>query len=311
MRARSDDAVILSTTVSRITRTAVLACLGVFLAAVVAGGASAQSERVSAYPPDAKELDPRGALEVSQAAIGRTVRDVALRDSKGRNMRLSDLRGKPLLITFVYTACAQSCPIITAAMADAVDVGREALGDNSFNILTVGFDTAQDTPERLRAFASRYGENLPGWYFVTGSLPDILSLVDDLGFVYFRTAKGFDHLDQVSILDQDGVVYGQVYGADFDPPILVEPLKSLVYGTATPFASIDDLINKVKLFCTLYDPVTGRYYFDYSYLIHIIVGSTMLLGMGIFVIRNGTRLIRDRRRRKLTPVKAQPPAHRA
>ena len=65
-------------------------------------------------------------------------------------------------------------------------------------------------------------------------------------------------------------------------------------STTSPFASVDDLIKKVKLFCTLYDPVTGRYYFDYSYLIHLIVGSTMVTAMGIFVVRNGRRLWRER-----------------
>ena len=59
-------------------------------------------------------------------------------------------------------------------------------------------------------------------------------------------------------------MYRQIYGGVFEAPALVEPLKDLVYGRRSDWASLEGLINRVRLFCTLYDPRTGGYRFDYS-----------------------------------------------
>jgi len=101
----------------------------------------------------------------------------------------------------------------------------------------------------------------------------------------------------VTVLDGKGVVYRQVYGQTFDLPLLVEPLKELVFGTPTPFASVGDLIKKVRLFCTIYDPAQDRYRFDYSIFIQLFVGTLIVGGMFIFVVREWVRIFRARRRK--------------
>ena len=118
------------------------------------------------------------------------------------------------------------------------------------------------------------------------------TLSDDLGFIFYPSAKGFDHLFQTTILDAGGRVYRQVYGATFDTPLFVEPLKSLVLGTTSPFASLDDLVKKVRLFCTIYDPAADRYRFETSLFVQLLVGATMVLVLAAFVIRNWIRLLR-------------------
>ena len=54
----------------------------------------------------AQAFDEKLALKESQAAIGRQVGNYLLRDSEGRTVRLQDLRGKPLVVNFVYTGCS-------------------------------------------------------------------------------------------------------------------------------------------------------------------------------------------------------------
>src|SRR5690606_27965328 len=78
------------------------------------------------------------------------------------------------------------------------------------------------------------------------------------------------------ILDAEGIVYRQVYGMRIATPHFVEPLKELVFGI-TPTASLfDHLSDKIRLFCTVYDPASDRYRFDYSLLVGLISG--MLIG---------------------------------
>ena len=102
----------------------------------------------------------------------------------------------------------------------------------------------------------------------------------------YRSAKGFDHLSQVTIIDAAGVVHGQVYGEAFATPHLVEPLKELVLGTAAPFSSLEDLIKRVRLYCTIYDPAADRYRFDYSLFMQIAIGAVNV-GVLLVVVARG------------------------
>ncbi|MDH5489507.1 MAG: hypothetical protein OEX17_06190, partial [Rhodospirillaceae bacterium] len=95
----------------------------------------------------------------------------------------------------------------------------------------------------------------------------------------------FNHLDQVTVIDGNGVVHTQIYGANFAPTQLGEPLKAILFGTSTPYASIDDLVKRVKLFCTVYDPELGRYRFDYGIFVHLLAGATFLVLVGTFLVR--------------------------
>lgn len=249
----------------------------------------------AATPFPALALDAKEALKVSQAALGRTVGDYTFRDTKGRSVALESFRGKPLVVNFVYTSCSQSCPVIVNTLADAAEVAWDAIGDDGFNVLTIGFDAANDLPERMRLFRSKQGIRYDNWTFLSGDLPAILGLAEDLGFQFYKSPNGFDHLDQVSVIDGDGKVFRQVYGESFEPPLLVEPLKDLVFGTSTPFASLDDLVRKVRLFCTIYDPAAGRYRFDYSLFYQIFVGAVVITGIITFLVKE---LWWNRRRRR-------------
>jgi protein SCO1 len=234
------------------------------------------------------------ALAQSQAAIGRSVGDYVLRDETNREVRLSRYRGRPLVVSFVYTSCADACPVITRTLVDAAEEAQDTLGEDAFSVVTVGFDVASDTPERMRMFAGQQGADLSNWRFLSGDLLSVAGLADDLGFAFYRSAKGFDHLFQTTIIDGDGRVYRQVYGAGFETPLLVEPLKELVFGTTAPFSSLEDLVKKVRLFCTIYDPATDRYRFDYSIFIQLVIGTVIILFMIGFVVRNFVRLRRRR-----------------
>ncbi|MCW8916297.1 MAG: SCO family protein [Magnetovibrio sp.] len=241
-------------------------------------------------------LNEEKALELSQAAIGRQVGDYTFRDTAGKHVKLSDFLGKPVVISLIYSSCADVCPVITSTLIDVDEIARKAVGDDAYTILTIGFDTGEDNPVRMKSFAKNQGVDISDhWKFLSGDIASIAGLSDDLGFQFFESTKGFDHLTQTSILDRHGKVYRQIYGETFVAPHLVEPLKNLTFGTETPFASLGDLINKVRLFCTIYDPTADRYRFEYSIFFRMFVGGTIILGMMVFLL-NWVR--EDRKRKK-------------
>ncbi len=243
----------------------------------------------------AEKFNPNEAFQISQDALGRVISNYEFRDTKGNPVRISDYRGKPLILTFVYTGCISACPTILTNLAGAVDVARDALGEDSFELVTIGFDAAADSPKRMASFARKYGIDDVRWKFLSGDLPSIVGLADEVGFAFVPQAGGFVHTSQVSIIDEQGVLVHQVYGDSFEYPYFVEPLKRLVLHTETPFASLSDIINKVKFFCTIYDPAADVYKFDYGIFIQLGTGILVIGLVGRWVIINWIRIFRSER----------------
>jgi protein SCO1/2 len=194
-----------------------LAALGAaILIAMAAPGAAQQ------------QYDREAALAISQGVLGMPVGNHTFRDIHGQPFKLEALQGKPLVISLIYTSCHHVCPMITRNIAAKAEIAREALGEDSFSIISVGFDWIVDTPEQMRIYASTREIDVPGWHFLSGDEHSVDKLSAAVGFQFFPGATGFDHLSQTTIVDKDGKVYRQVYGADFDAQAFVEPLKELV-----------------------------------------------------------------------------------
>jgi protein SCO1 len=241
------------------------------VACVASAGALAQ----------AAASDDDAALATSQAAITRQLGDYQFVDQRGQAFRLSDLSGKPVVLSLVYTSCYHVCSGLTVHLRDVAKVAWKALGPDSFTVLTVGFDTPNDTPERMRLFAQDRGADMPGWYFASTDAATLERLARDVGFTYRTSPKGFDHITQTTVIDRTGRVVLQVYGQEFNPPNLVEPLKRLIRGQEIERGTLSGMIRSVKLFCTIYDPASGRYRFDYSIVADAIAG---ILALGMVAI---------------------------
>jgi protein SCO1/2 len=229
--------------------------------------------------------DEKTALALSQAAIGQGVGNYTFLDGNGKQVSLESLRGKPVVISLIYTSCYHVCPTVTTNLARVVNIAIDALGEKSFTVLTIGFDTAVDTPDRMRVFAAQRNIDLDNWQFVSANSETMQQLGTDVGFSYFSSPKGFDHMIQATVLDSEGKVYRQIYGMAPDAPALVEPLKELLYGKQVPATLIEGMLNNIKLFCTVYDPTTGMYRFDFSIFISLAIGLLALGGTAWFIIR--------------------------
>lgn len=217
--------------------------------------------------------------------MGRPVGDFRFTDSKGRDVSLADFRGRPLLVSFVYTGCFQACPVATQFLMEAVKTARKALGDDRFHVVSIGFNQPFDNPVAMAAFARKNGIDDPRWSFLTPRAGEVEALTQRFGFSYEATPAGFDHLTQVTVVGPDGVIYRQVYGENFDLPMLVQPLKELLSGQAAQSFTLENVWEKVKLYCTVYDPNAGRYKFDYGIFFEIFAGLTTLGAIAWVVLR--------------------------
>jgi len=230
-------------------------------------------------------LDREAALRTSQAAIGRKVGDHILLNREGKPVSLASYRGKPLLVSFIYTGCFQVCPTTTRSLQETVDGLQKSVGTGQFNVVSIGFNQPADSPQALKAFATQYGIRQPNWEFLSPPAAIVPALAKDFGFVFQASPAGFDHVLQVSILDAEGRIVRQVYGEGLVPSELGEPLKMLLAGQPVQSNElIEHLMDRVRILCTVYDPKTGAYKVDYTLPIQIAGGVTFFILMLVFFI---------------------------
>jgi protein SCO1/2 len=234
------------------------------------------------------QLDPAATVAKGRQALGRLIGGYTLVDMNGASLALRDYRGKPLVISLVFTACSSVCPPTTQHVINAVNEAGRMIGLDRFNVLTVGFDARNDTPARLTQFASVQGIKSPNWRMASADAATVEALLGDLGFSYRAVAGGFDHVTQTTIVDREGRVYRHVYGEDFPLQMFMEPLKDVVYGTTTSF-TFSGIIDRIKFICTAYDPGAGRYRTDYGLVFGSVIAAFSLLAMGGLILREWIR----------------------
>src|SRR5690606_6087706 len=93
---------------------------------------------------------------------------------------------------------------------------------------------------------------------------------------------------QVTVLDASGRIYRQVYG-DIPVQRLVDPLKELIEDTPLPLARVADLVERVRILCTVYDPRTNTYRFKTSIVGEIVSFLAVTCALAWFVLRERRR----------------------
>ena len=103
---------------------------------------------------------------------GELVPDFAVTTQEGRTLRLSELHGEVVILTFIYTRCPlpEFCPAMDAKFAD-LDRRISAVPGRAgrLRLLSISFDPDNDTPEVLAAHAARRGAKPPLWTFAVAS----------------------------------------------------------------------------------------------------------------------------------------------
>ena len=253
---------------------------------------AAQGDGLSSRPldpaaaPKVPVLDQGKALALSQSVVNKPIGDFTLLSREGKPIRLQDYRGKPLLVSFIYTGCFQVCPTTTKNLQRAVTNTVAILGTERFNVISIGFNQPFDSPDALKAFARQNGIVFPNWEFLSPAPAVLTELTRSFGFSYVATPAGFDHIVQVSIVDAEGKIYRQAYGENLTADMLVEPLKQLVTGAPVAQTNaVADIIDRVRILCSVYDPATGQYRANYVLYFEIGGFLTFLIYVVIYLWR--------------------------
>ena len=184
---------------------------------------------LSAAPADAGAIATPAASTL--VPIGSVVPEFSLIDQHGRALTLSSLRGRVVVVTFIYTRCPlpDYCPRMIANLAAVRERFRDRLGKDVV-LLTVTFDPQYDTPERLAAFAKSQKADADGWYFLTGDANGIKQVCDAFGVEYWPDSGLITHTLQTAVIDRDGRLAAAVEGKDFTGRQIADLVASVISG---------------------------------------------------------------------------------
>lgn len=130
---------------------------------------------------------------------------IELTRSNGETFRLSEQKGKIVLLFFGYTSCPDVCPTTLAEMKQVMDV----LGDKSksVQVVFISVDPERDTPDKIQQYVEHFNKGFIG---LSGSVEKLEGIWNSYGVTHERvesdSAFGYiiNHTARIYLVDQDG-----------------------------------------------------------------------------------------------------------
>ena len=149
-----------------------------------------------------------------------------LTDQNGKRLSLRDLRGRVAVVTFIFTTCSDTCPVLTAKL---VAIHRQLAATDPVFFVGITVDPLNDSPAVLKKYAEAFGAPPSRFAFLTGDFDAIHKVIRSYGVYYSRKDKGgIDHTFLTSIVDPSGMLRVQYLGSRFDPNEFLGDLRSLL-----------------------------------------------------------------------------------
>jgi protein SCO1 len=151
-----------------------------------------------------------------------------------RRLSLVDLRGRVVVVTFIYATCTDTCPLLTAKLVSLQARLGADFGARVF-FVSVTVDPERDTPGRLKGYGLAHGARFEGWAFLTGTPAEIRTVAKAYGVVYRKTPRGdVDHTFLTSVIDGHGALRVQYLGVRFNADELLADIRTLVEPASRP-----------------------------------------------------------------------------
>jgi len=164
-------------------------------------------------------------------AVIRPAPDFRLTTHDEKTFRLADLRGKVVLVSFIFTTCSGSCPATTARMSAVADEMRRQglMKDDRIRLVSISLDPKRDTPAALRRYRELYDITGDYWQFLTGPEPVVNKVIAAWGMWARPAPNGqLDHPSRIFLLDGKGRIR-EVYSLEnFKPAWVTEDVRGLL-----------------------------------------------------------------------------------
>ena len=151
----------------------------------------------------------------------RQLADFSLTDRTGRTVTRADLNGKYLVVSFLFTSCSLTCPVVSRQMAA---IQQLTTNQPDVQLVSLTVDPDDDTAPVLAKYGGRFGADTNRWLFLTGddatvrSLIGVSFLAPDTNSAFAYMPGNFDHIERIALVDPQGHVRGYFDGLDNGAP---------------------------------------------------------------------------------------------
>ena len=157
--------------------------------------------------------------------------DFTLQDADGRTVGSADLRGKVVVLHFIYTNCPDVCPLHAERIAEIQDMVNQTPMRELVQFITITSDPIRDTPDVMRKYGVDHGLDPVNWTFLTSGprrLTATRELVEQFGHKFTETDGGYQvHSVVTHVIDLEGRWRANFHGLKFHPTNLVLFINAL------------------------------------------------------------------------------------
>lgn len=185
-------------------------------------GKHAELQDISFTKQSAAISDGTTAFHMPQT--GESVPDFFFVNQSGKRIHLAQYRGKPLLLTFIYTRCPlpDFCLLMSNNFGEILKrLHEDSKAFDQAQLLSISIDPRHDTPDVLRQYGRRYvGDLDPAfehWQFATGSETQIKNAADFFGLSFNQKSGQIVHSLSTVLIGPDGKVIKVYLGNDWKP----------------------------------------------------------------------------------------------
>jgi len=175
-----------------------------------------------------------GALAFGQGSslkIGQKVPDFQLVNQEGKSVKLSDFKGKVILITFLYTQCPypDKCPMLAQKLNKTKDLLDQMEGSKErFQVISITLDPKRDTPEHLKEYAQGMDQGSTNWAFLTGKPNDIAKVASMFDVIYYTEKGVIEHNMRTAVLDGNLKLRRMIKGNEWKPGEIATAVRDLL-----------------------------------------------------------------------------------
>jgi protein SCO1/2 len=233
--------------------------------------------------------------------LGSRVPDIPMTDHNGKQIKLSDLEGKPLVISIIYYICPHSCKPLNEGLAEALKKSGLKPGED-FNVLTLSFSDKETTDDaklfrsNLKAKMHQYNKLPDGfdkWIFATAKGDRIEAITQASGYRFFFSEddRAYIHPNVYIFLSPDGRIMRYIFGLYPD----ASDMRLAILESADGRIGRSPLLSSAVLACFRYDSSAGRYKLNIP-----LIGA----GVGLFMLATtfAVSYVYSRKLRKKRPA---------
>ncbi len=169
--------------------------------------------------------------QLTTATLNIKAPDFTLLNQNGERFDSTKLRGKVVVLDFIYTTCTDVCPLFTANFAQLQQRLNTEHKGNVF-LVSITTDPEVDSAKVLKSYAQRYGADFQNWAFLTGSEAQLKQVWKNFGIRVIRKGRGLvQHTSLTTVLDQQGIRRFNYFGEKWQLKDLQKDIAELLEKT--------------------------------------------------------------------------------